>query len=174
MKKIVTLATALCLCVMLLSGCYGPFRLTKKVYDWNGSVPNKWGREALFLVMNVLPVYGFSVFADAIFFNLIEFWGGDNPLAANAGGLKAKYIAKGDKQAVMTFSKTGKKVRIDLFNNHRPGKYLLIESANDGSLVARDSGGDVIMSAKTLNDGSVFVTDGKGREVACHIPEEAN
>lgn len=174
MKKLITMVSALCLFTMVITGCYGPFRLTKKVYDWNGSLPNKWGREAMFLVLNVLPVYGFSAIADAVFFNLIEFWGGDNPIAANAKEPRTKLITCGDKQAVMTFAKREKKVRIDLFNRHRPEGFITLELANDDSMIARNSGGSVIMKARTLSDGSVFVADGRGMEVACRIPEEAN
>jgi hypothetical protein len=168
-KKFVAVTTAMCLGAIMLSGCFGPFRLTKKMYDWNGSFPNKWGREAMFLVLSILPVYGFSAFADAIIFNTIEFWGGESPLAV-CGKIKSRCLVEGDRQAVLTFSRTGDRLRIDLFNNHRPVNYVTIESSNDGAMIARDPRDEVIMVARTLDDGSVFVIDKKGKEVACHIP----
>jgi hypothetical protein len=171
MKKVSVLVTVVCLGWMAICGCYGPFRLTKKVYDWNGSLPDPWGREAMFLVLNILPVYGFSVFADAVFFNLVEFWGGENLLAS--GDTRPRYIAKGKQQAVLTFSRDRDRVRIDLFNNHRPANCLFLESAKGGGMIARDASGGVVMTARMLHDGSVFVADGQGKEVACHIPEEA-
>lgn len=65
------------------TGCYGKFGLTKRVYDWNGGLGNKWLVEIVFLVLAILPVYGICIFVDAILFNLIEFWTGSNPMAQN-------------------------------------------------------------------------------------------
>ena len=51
---------------LLLSGCYGPFYLTRKVYHWNGQVGDKWVNEAVFLLLSWAPVYGFATLFDAI------------------------------------------------------------------------------------------------------------
>jgi len=68
-------------------GCFGSFNLTRKVYDFNRTVSgDKWIRWLFFLGMNVLPVYGFSVFIDAVFANSVEFWSGDNPISARRIG----------------------------------------------------------------------------------------
>jgi hypothetical protein len=122
--------------------------------------------------MNILPVYGLSLFADAVFFNLIEFWGGDNPVGA-AGAVKSRTVAAGDKNIVMTFSSGSRKVRIDIFNHYRPQDCFILESVDARSMVARDAAGHVLMTAKTLDDGSVFVRDAAGKEIACHLPAEA-
>jgi hypothetical protein len=170
MKKLTTTVTAVCVVLMIFAGCYGPFKLTKKVYEWNGSLPNPWGREALFLVMNILPVYGLSLFADAVFFNLVEFWGGNNPIST-AGNTKARVISSGDKSAVMTFASGSRKVRVDVFNKYRPQNCFIFEPVDAHTVIARDDTGKVLMTAKTLDDGSVFVQDGTGREIACQLPE---
>lgn len=43
MKKFVTRAIIIALIgsTGILSGCYGPFRLTTKLHQWNGNVSNK-------------------------------------------------------------------------------------------------------------------------------------
>ena len=43
MKKFVTRAIIIALIgsTGILSGCYGPFRLTTKLHQWNGHVSNK-------------------------------------------------------------------------------------------------------------------------------------
>ena len=64
----------------LTSGCYGPFNLTKNLHHWNGTIENKWGQEGMFLVLAIIPVYGICMLGDAIIFNSIEFWGGENPI----------------------------------------------------------------------------------------------
>jgi len=67
------------------TGCHGSFGLTKKVYDFNGSIGNKWMKSLLFFVMaGVVPVYGITLFVDGVALNLIEFWTGSNPVASGA------------------------------------------------------------------------------------------
>jgi hypothetical protein len=77
--KVSALLVVLCLGI-LMSGCYGPFNLTKRVYAWNGEFEGDWAQEGMFLVLAILPVYGFAMLGDALIFNSIEFWGGDNPI----------------------------------------------------------------------------------------------
>jgi hypothetical protein len=75
-----------------LQGCYGSFGLTKKVYNWNGSIGNKWLKSLLFFVMaTMVPVYGITLFVDAIALNLIEFWTGSNPVSANQTSMDKTY-----------------------------------------------------------------------------------
>ena len=75
------LAAVLCLAI-LGGGCYGPFNLTKRVHNWNGEVSeNEWAQEGMFLLLVIVPVYGIAMLGDAIIFNSIEFWGGENPIS---------------------------------------------------------------------------------------------
>jgi hypothetical protein len=87
MKKLRTIVAIALIAVMgvALTGCYGKFALVKKVHAWNGTLGNKYVNEAVFLVLNIIPVYGVSAFIDAIFLNLVEFWTGSNPLALHQG-----------------------------------------------------------------------------------------
>lgn len=69
------------------SSCLGSFGLTNKVYSWNQSVGDKWINEIVFLALTILPVYEIAIFVDAVVLNSIEFWTGNNPVAA-AGSIK--------------------------------------------------------------------------------------
>lgn len=171
MKKMMTMVMTLCVTVMLIAGCYGPFKLTRKVYEWNGSLENQWGREALFLVMAVLPVYSISMFADAVFFNLVEFWGGDNPIAS-APGRSTRIVSSGDREAVFSFNNEARRLRVDLFDHYRPQGFFIVEQTADGSTAARDENGEILMSASTGRDGEVKVTDAEGRAIALQMPGE--
>ena len=63
------------------SGCYGPFNLTRRLYNWNGQVsPGRWEKEFVFIVLAYIPVYGLAIAGDAIVFNSMEFWTGNNPV----------------------------------------------------------------------------------------------
>ncbi len=79
MKKIVALFVAVS--IFMLSGCYGKFNLTRKVYNINGSVDNKFLRSAVTWAFIIIPVYGIAALLDFILFNTIEFWTGSNPIA---------------------------------------------------------------------------------------------
>jgi hypothetical protein len=79
------------------AGCFGNFALTRKVYDYNKEVsPDKWVRWLVFLVLNVVPVYGFATMFDALFANSIEFWTGDNPVTADAGAERVVHGPNGE------------------------------------------------------------------------------
>ena len=65
---------------LFLSGCYGPFNLTRRLYRWNGQVEGKWEKEFVFLLLAWAPVYGLTVAGDAMVFNAMEFWTGKNPV----------------------------------------------------------------------------------------------
>lgn len=68
------------------SGCYGSFALTSKLHNWNGQVSNsKFVNELVFVGLCILPAYELSCLGDALIFNSIEFWGGNNPIAMKAG-----------------------------------------------------------------------------------------
>ena len=67
---------------LFMSGCYGPFNLTRQLHRWNGQVGDKYVNELVFLALTILPlpVYGVAVLGDMIIFNSIEFWTGRNPV----------------------------------------------------------------------------------------------
>jgi hypothetical protein len=77
MKKFIP---ALIIASILLTGCTGPFQLTKNLHKWQTSPADKWMDEVVFLGCIILPVYGLASLGDALIFNSIEFWGGENPI----------------------------------------------------------------------------------------------
>jgi len=87
MKKLArTSLMAICLIGMLVqTGCYGSFKLVGKVYEWNGSIEDKFVRSIVFFALCVIPVYPLAAFVDAVFLNLIEFWSGSNPISMKEG-----------------------------------------------------------------------------------------
>ena len=65
----------------LSAGCFGKFQLTRKLYDVNQSIDEKYLRSAATWVLVIVPVYGVAALLDLIVFNVIEFWSGENPVA---------------------------------------------------------------------------------------------
>ena len=93
MKKNYGFIVALSLTVAILfSSCYGPFKLTQKLHEWNGSLGDKWVNALVFFGLNVVPVYGISVTIDAVVLNTIEFWTGDNPVSMKEGAKDEKIV----------------------------------------------------------------------------------
>lgn len=81
MKKSV-LAAALGL-GMLCSSCLGPNNAFNSIHSWNSrATGSKWGNELVHIGFWILPVYQLSLLGDVLIFNSIEFWGGENPIAA--------------------------------------------------------------------------------------------
>ena len=68
------------------TSCFGPFRLTNKLYAWNDQASQKkFVKELVFIGLSIIPAYELFVLGDCLIFNSIEFWGGGNPLAMKEG-----------------------------------------------------------------------------------------
>lgn len=89
MKKMFSRLTVIVLLAAMsvtMSGCFGTFALTSKLHEWNSDVSNKkFVNELVFIGLCIIPAYELACLGDALIFNSIEFWGGSNPIAMNAG-----------------------------------------------------------------------------------------
>ena len=161
---------------MLVSGCYGPFTLTKKVHQWNGEVSdNKWIVEGVFLICAWLPVYGIATLADAVIFNSVEFWTGSNPLASASphGVVRSKRIVRGNSEAIIqqVASAEGQALVINQFDHGQAAGSLRVQRHGD-TTIALNEHGDLLFSAQTQPDGSVVVSDAKGARVGSYSSEQ--
>jgi hypothetical protein len=141
---------ALMFCSFATVGCTGSFMLTKKVYNWHRSASDKWYDEFGFLVCTILPIYGISTFADAIIFNSIEFWTGDNPVddAAKAE-TKTKLVRTGDEKGSVSY--TGKELTIASEKKGLQPKNITLVREGD-KVVTKDKDGNVLYT--TVKDGN--------------------
>lgn len=94
MNRIIALLVAAFVALSSLQGCYGKFALTRKIYAVNGEVKDKYLRSLVTWAFIIVPVYGVSALADFILFNTIEFWSGNNPIAAKEKDFY--YVDNGD------------------------------------------------------------------------------
>ncbi|HUT85471.1 MAG TPA: DUF3332 family protein [Elusimicrobiales bacterium] len=152
MRKIVSMA--LILGMFSMTGCYGKFKLTSGL---NGVVTNiskgekpgtgkHWVAEGLFLLFAILPVYAIAILGDAIIFNSVEFWTGDNPLSNDLTN-----IEKGQHQAVVKVDRANNTYRVYLFENHKPVTNLLLKPNASGNMVAYTPDGKVYTALHTSN-----------------------
>lgn len=115
MKKLIfTVSLA---CTLFMYSCIGSFGLTRKIYNWNQSMGDKWINEVVFFVLS-FDVYAISVFADAVLFNTIEFWTGNNPVASNTTVIdteNGKYIVESNENG---YTISNGEETVQLFNEN--------------------------------------------------------
>ena len=157
--KVVALVLVVSVGVVFSAGCFGKFQLTRKVYDINKSVEDKYLRSAVTWLLVIIPVYGLAGFLDFILFNVIEFWSGENPIVS---GPQTRVYAKGDDRAVMTIDREDK-ATVATVARYRAGSLvstLRIRDDGAGSVTADlVEDGNVVRTTEALQapDGSVSV-----------------
>jgi len=169
------LFTALCVTVLSLhvSGCFGSFALTKKIYGLNQGVhENKFVQWALFLGFTIIPVYGVGALVDALVFNSLEFWTGSNPLAnaeTREDGTRVVQLSPTD---TLLLSRDGERgvMRAELNREGHAPQVRYFEPLEDGMAV-RDEAGALVLRAHERVDGAVEVTDASGTAVTVHSRE---
>jgi hypothetical protein len=145
--------------MLMAAGCYGSFNLTKKVYQWNGSMSDKWVKELVFLGLNVIPVYEVSAGIDAIILNSIEFWTGSNPVAFNANS---------ENGTTLTFNTEKKELSISYDTKH------YIVGLENGKAAVKDEEGMVIAYCVSTADGGMTITDAKGAALSQYSKEQVS
>lgn len=164
---------------LFISGCYGPFNLTRRLYRWNGQASTeKWGKEIVFLILAITPVYSFTTLADAIVFNSLEFWTGNNPVDPPSGKSAlpqptTKRISRGDDTAILTYAQTttGPQLVIEQFHRGQPAGRLML-AQGDGMAISADADGNVLLTAQATSDGGVAVHNAQGQQVASYSADQ--
>ena len=157
MKKAITFL--LILTVASSIGCTGSFNLTKKVYDGHRSQGDKWADELLFLGAVLLPIYGIATFADAVVFNSIEFWTGDNPVVYNDDN-NTKFVNKDGEEVTVSYNEESDEITISSTTANGDNPKIVLERA-EGAVIAKDESGNVLYSSVAKENGDVTVYDDK-------------
>lgn len=100
--KPILLAMLAILLMVSTFGCYGNFALTRKLYQWNGSVGDKFINNLVFWILLWIPVYSAATTIDFVVLNTIEYWTGSNPMAMKAGEEVIKYAQNDGKTFKIT------------------------------------------------------------------------
>jgi hypothetical protein len=144
----------------LSAGCFGKFQLTRKVYDMNQSIDEKYARSAATWIFAIVQVYTVAALLDLIVFNVIEFWSGENPVAE---AKVTKVYAQGNGRTVLTFSRDGSATVAVIERYEGEGLVSTLRVRDDGlgkvAAVETAAGGKIReVSAVAASDGSVDVT----------------
>jgi hypothetical protein len=79
MKK--TLLASLLTLGLFGSSCLGPDNLYHSVKNWNADISEQdFINEAVFIGLNIIPVYGFALLGDVIIFNTVTYWSGEDTI----------------------------------------------------------------------------------------------
>lgn len=120
MKRLAIWGIVLATSVVTLEGCFGKFALVRKIYQVNSQVNDKYVRSLLTWVFIIAPVYQISGLVDFVIFNTIEFWSGNNPLAA---GEKTLEYAEGDQRFTVHAQREGETLTYTI-DRYEGGRYV--------------------------------------------------
>ncbi|WP_447972809.1 DUF3332 family protein [Nitrospira sp. Kam-Ns4a] len=158
-------AAAAGLALLASPACYGPFNLTRTIYRWNGQlegtkdIPAKWMREGVFVALVLIPVYPFSLVIDALFFNSVEFWTGENPIkVSRTGEGEGLVITIGETVITASAAREGEAVPVAYSRNGQVFARGTIHVEGDRYSL-RDEQGQVLVSAELAPTGAVLLVD---------------
>ena len=178
MRRSHTMFAGLVAATVLASGCYGPFNLTRRLYQWNDQAGStKWEKEFIFILLAWLPVYGITMLGDAVVFNSMEFWTGNNPVDPPVKKKSAipqtKRLARGDHEVLLTYTSTpaGAQLLIDQFRRGQGVGGFRVEQRN-GLTAGYDADGRLLFTAATRTEGGIVIHDGSGQQVASYSAEQ--
>ncbi len=114
---------------MLFTSCIGSFALTNKLLAWNKQIGSKFVNELVFFAFWIVPVYEVSALADVLVINSIEFWSGNNPLAAGTKvieGEDGRYLVECDGRGYTITSENDRSVvRLDFHQDDQSWNVVL-------------------------------------------------
>jgi len=143
-----------------VTGCFGRFELTRKIYRFNQTIDNdKWIQWLSFLVLNIIPVYGMSMLIDLLFANSVQFWTGSNPVACNGSDHLIVRSPNGILAEAWRLEEKAFKLQVAGGNGTVHTVFLCREAASiaaytqTGTLIARvvDGGGQPRLSNNSMN-----------------------
>lgn len=137
------------------TGCFGEFALVRTIYEWNDDVAdNKFLKTLLFYGLNIIPVYGIAAFADFIIFNLIEFWGGSNPISMNEGDFERQVIPFEGEEYIVEATKNQFKIYQE---NEEPVYLRFDESDQSWNYVDADGLTEKLISLQQTETGDNYL-----------------
>ncbi len=151
----------------LVVGCYGSFPITNMVYEFNGDVTDsELVHTIVFWLLLIIPVYKIAMLADAIVFNLVEFWTGadfsEAAITLEDGTRVALTFSEDRQEAILTSSKADEVIqrvrfvriaedRFDVLDSEQ-GRIGEVVHDRDGSVLLKDESGATV---RTLSSGSI-------------------
>ncbi|GGE08569.1 DUF3332 domain-containing protein [Psychroflexus salis] len=149
---------------ILSTSCLGSFSAFNSLRDWNdGLTNNKFMDNLVFWALNIVPVYSLFIAGDVLFFNLLEFWTGSNPIAMAEGETETQYANIKGTDVRMTASKN--KFDIAILSGENESKEVnLLFVPEDKSWNAVDENGALTKLA-SMEDGFYLIHTPEGESI---------
>lgn len=152
------------------SGCYGSFTLTKKVYNWNGTMGSKVMKSVVMWGLYIIPVYGIAGAADLFILNVLEFLQGSNPMAMNEGEQDIKIVQKDGNTYQITASKD--RLDIEQLNSAVQHKASLVFDRNSESWSVESGNKSIVIAQlNETNENVLNLIHPDGSSVAVNIAD---
>ncbi|HLF17724.1 MAG TPA: DUF3332 family protein [Candidatus Omnitrophota bacterium] len=168
MKKALIILLLVCFAT---TGCTGSFNLTKKVYNAHRSQDDKWADEIMFLICVMVPVYSIATFADAVIFNSIEFWTGENPVDSVKADTNEKFVKAGDIEGTMSYDPQSKRITVTAPSASAAHPVIQLEKL-DGVVRVNDANGNLLYTATKNQKGELVVYDSNLELVKNYSPSQ--
>ncbi|MBW6514274.1 MAG: DUF3332 domain-containing protein [Candidatus Syntrophosphaera sp.] len=167
-KKVVLMFVLASFLLASLFSCYGNFSLTRKLYEWNGSLGDKYINNLIFWILLWIPVYSVATSIDFLVLNTIEFWTGSNPMAMSPGEEVIKYAQTEDAEYKITITKNN--IIIDEIAGANSGQqvHLLFNPDNSSWYMVND-GQDVKIA--TVNGNTMDLIYPSGNTLSVQITQ---
>ena len=157
---------AIFMVVVLLSGCFGNFQLTRNLYTWNSQVGDKFVNTIVMWVLFIIPAYEVCGFIDFFILNTIEFWTGENPLTMSEDELDVKIVESAGK----TFEIKASQNRFDItqLDGAEAGSTVaIIHEPADGSWYLQSE--DTTQKIAQIEDGMLTLNYPDGNSIKTNI-----
>lgn len=164
MKRTVACAVLLSL-TPFFTGCYGAFPLTKAIYRANGQIDNVILKNVVFWAFIIVPVYGIGALADAVVFNLIDFWSGKKIHISSATDEHGNLF-------VLTPSADGRGAVLTVSCDGRVLSEVSFVRTSDTVCDVRGADGALLGQALRTAQGGIQLTDAKGILVTSINPDD--
>jgi hypothetical protein len=151
-SRLSILVVSMLLILSMGTGCIGNFGLSGKVRKFNlETTQDRWGREALFVVLYVVPVYPISGLLDILVFNSMEFWTGTNPIngSASVTPIAMDEWTTEDGTKVTMQGLPDNSIDVNVVRPNGDTRFFNLTRTDKG-VTARDEAGNVIVSAADL------------------------
>jgi hypothetical protein len=158
---------------MHATGCFGSFKLTQKIWQFNKNISGeKFVQWLMFLVLVIIPVYELGTLIDALIINSIEFWSGNNPVSSVEGEDDGTRVVRLSPTDVLRMSRDAASgvMRLEVQREGEAPVIRYFEPLENGMAV-RDDAGALLVRAEEAADGAVAVTDAHGATLTVHARE---
>jgi len=151
-SRLSILVISMLLILSMGTGCIGNFGLSGEVRKFNLELTqDRWGREIVFVVLYVIPVYPFAGFLDILVFNSIEFWSGKNPINGSASVTPIamdEWTTEDGTKVTMT-GLPDNSIDVNVVRPNGDTSFFNLTRTDEG-VTARDEAGNVIVSSADL------------------------